>query len=211
MASWKALQVLGQDKCASMISMCCTTDEKKALRGFLSSTSFNTQQTCLLQSLPIFDAADQTSFLSVKEGFHHRTIVPYGLELPECLPIPNASSIISVRDLQSYTLIGRLGLSMMSPTTFLTSYVFSGINSRFYSYHQISTLMCWVLRQYYYMQESAFRESLKHLRFVLTQSNRLVTPCELLDPQQQILQRLFEGETIGFHMATLLKTTSSRR
>lgn len=194
----KVLQVLGQDKCASMISVLCTTDEKEALREFLSSTSFNTQQKCLIQSLPIFDAADRTSFLSVKEGSHYRTIAPYGFELPECLPIPNASSIISLRDLQSCTLIGRLDLSMISPTTFLTSYVFIGINSGFYSYHQISTLMCWVLRQYNYMQDGAFRESLKQLRFALTQSNRLVTPCELLNPQEQILQRLFEGDSDRF-------------
>ena len=194
----KVLQVLGQDTCVGMLSVCCSTEEKRALRGFLSSTSFNTEQICFLQCLPIFDAADGRSFLAVKDGLQHRTVAPYGFHLPERLPIPNAASVISLNDLQSITLLQRLGISPMIPTTFLTSVVFGGVTNGFFSHQQISTLMCWVLRQYNYMQNSSFRASVSQLRFILTRSNRMVTPCELLDPQQRILNRLFEDDTDKF-------------
>ena len=194
----KVLQVLGKDTCVRMVSACCSTEEKQALRGFLSSTSFNTEQICFLHYLPIFDAADGRSFLAVKDGFQSRTVAPYGFQLPECLPMPNAASVILLKDLQSNALLQRLGISPMIPTTFLTSIVFGGITNGFFSHQQISTLMCWVLRQYNYMQDSSFRSSVSQLRFVLTQSNILVTPCEVLDPQQRILNRLFEGDTNKF-------------
>ena len=201
----KVLQVLGQDTCVGMLSVCCSAEEKRTLRGFLSLTSFNGAQIHFLQCLPIFDAADGRSFLSVKDGFQSRKVAPYGFQLPECLPIPNAACVIFLKDLQSNALLQRLGISPMTPTTFLTSVVFGGITNGFFNHQQISTLMCWVLRQYNYMQDSSFRASVSQLRFVLTQSNRLVTPCELLDPQQRILNRLFEGDTDKFPHDTFVK------
>ena len=194
----KVLQVLGQDTCVGMFSVCCSAEEKRTLRGFLSSTSFNGAQIHFLQCLPIFDVADGRSFLALKDGFQFRTVAPYGFQLPECLPMPNAARIILLKDLQSNALSQRLGISPMIPTTFLTSVVFSGITNGFFSHQQISTLMCWVLRQYNYMEDSSFCSSVSQLRFVLTKSNMLVTPCQLLDPKQGILNRLFEGDTDKF-------------
>ena len=194
----KVLQVLGKDTCVLKVSTCCSPDEKRALRGFLSSTSLTPDQRCLLQYLPIFDAADGKSFVAVQDGFTLHTVAPYGFQLPGSLPVPNASTIISPRDLQSNALLQSLGISVMTPTSFLTSVVFSGIKSGFYDHQQTSTLMCWVLRQYNYMQDRSFCESLRELPFVLTRSSRLVIPNEVLDPQQHILQRMFEGENDKF-------------
>ena len=194
----KVLQVLGQGTCVSMISACCSIEEKRELRGFLSSTPLSVDQRCLLQYLPIFDAADRKSFVAIKEGFQTRTIAPYRFELPESLPVPNASSMISLRDDQSNALLQRLGISVMTPTNFLTSVVFRGITNGFYNHQQISTLMCWVLRQYHFIQDGSFHASLTQLPFVRTQSARLLTPCEVLDPQQHNLRQLFEGESDRF-------------
>ena len=194
----KVLQVLGQGTCVPMITACCSTEEKRELRGFLSSTPLRGDQICLLQYLPIFDAADGKSFVAIKEGFQTRTIAPYRFELPQSLPVPNASSIIALRDDQSNALLQRLGILVMTPTNFLTSVVFSGITNGFYNHQQISTLMCWVLRQYHFIQDGSFRASLSQLPFVRTQSERLITPCEVLDPQQRNLRQLFEGESDRF-------------
>ncbi|XP_068729165.1 sacsin-like [Montipora capricornis] len=194
----KVLQVVGQSTCVLNISTNCSSEEKRALRGFLSSTVLSCDQQSLLLGLPIFDAVDGKCFLAVKNGFQSRTIAPFGFELPTNLPIPNASGIISVKDMQSNDLLQRLGVQPMNPKDFLTTVVFNGISSGFYNHRQVSTLMCWVLRQYNYMQSHAILESLRNLRFVITQSNTLVTPCEILDPQKSILQRLFEGNNSKF-------------
>ena len=194
----KVFQVLGQSTCAMKISTNCSSDEKRALRGFLSSAVLSCDQQSLLLGLPIFDAVDGNFFLAVKNGFQSRTIAPFAFELPGSLPIPNASSIISLKDIQSINLLQRLGVPAMNPTDFLMTVVFNGISSGFYNHPQISTLMCWVLRQYNYMQSHAILQSLRNLRFVITQSNRLVTPSEILDPQKSILRQLFEGNNGKF-------------
>ena len=195
----RIFQALGRDRCVSMIS-CCSADEKRALRGFLSSEYFTPDQRNFLLYLPIFEAADGTSFTPVMEGWQVRTIFPYGFQLPHSLPVRNASRIIHLKESESYTLLQRLGISVTTPATFLISTVFSGIQDNFYSHQQISTLMCWVLRQYYAFcnQDSSFSTLLRNLPFVVTRDNRLATPCGVLDPQQQVLRQLFENETNKF-------------
>ena len=194
----KVLQILGPSNCATQISLNCSKDEKQALRGYLSSVCLNYDQQCLINCLPIFGAIDGRSFLAAKNGFQFRTVAPFGFQLPGGLSIPNASNIIFLGDTQSVVLLQRLGLIAMDPTAFLSSVVFSGVKNGFYSQHQISTLMCWVLRQYNYMQNSTFRETVRQLQFVVTQSNRLVAPCEVLDPKNRVLQQLFEGNNDMF-------------
>ena len=195
----RIFQVLGKDRCVAMIS-CCSVDEKRALRRFLSSEYFTPDQRSLLLHLPIFDAADGISSIPVIEGWQVRTVFPYGFQLPNSLPVPNGSRIIHLKDSESYTLLQRLGISVTTPATFLISTVFSGIQSNFYSHQQISTLMCWVLRQYYTFctQDGSFSTSLRNLSFVVTRGNRLATPCDVLDPQQHVLQQLFEDEDNKF-------------
>ncbi|XP_067026078.1 sacsin-like [Acropora muricata] len=194
----KVLQILGPSNCATRISLNCSKDEKQALRGYLSSMCLNYDQQCLINCLPIFGAIDGRSFLAAKNGFQFRTVAPFGFQLPGGLPIPNASNIIFLADTQSVVLLKRLGLVAMDPTAFLSSVVLSGLKNGFYTQHQISTLMCWVLRQYNYMQNSTFRETVRQLQFVVTQSNRLVAPCEVLDPKNRVLQQLFEGNNDKF-------------
>ena len=195
----RVFQTLGKDTCVSMISY-CSADEKRALRRFLSSESFNVDQRGLLLYLPIFDAADGTSFIPVMEGWQVRTIFPYGFQLPHSLPVRNASRIIHLKDHESYTLLQKLRISMTTPAAFLMSTVFSGIQGNFYSHQQVSILMCWVLRQYYTFcnQDGSFSTSLRNLSFVVTRGNRLATPCDILDPQQQVLRQLFEDENNKF-------------
>ena len=201
----KVFQILGQSTCVMGISSNCTKDEKQALRGFLSSTAFNDDQRCILICLPLFDAMDGRSFLAATNGFQFRTVAPFGFQLPEGLPIPNACNIIFLEDYQSMDLLQHLGLTAMSPTAFLSSIVFSGVNNGFYSRHQVSTLMCWVLRRYDYMQNSAFHETVRQLQFVVTQSNRLVAPCQVLDPKNRVFQRLFEGNNDRFPHSDFVK------
>ncbi|KAL9954188.1 hypothetical protein ACROYT_G041691 [Oculina patagonica] len=195
----KVFLALGQGRCVAAMSN-CSPEEKRALRNFLSSASFSGEQKSLLLNLPIFDAADGTSFIAVVEGYQVRSVSPYGFQLPQSLPVPNASRIISLKDHESLTLLQRLGTSVTTPTAFLTSIVFSGIQSSFYSNQQISTLMCWVLRQYYSFcnQDGSFPTSLRLLPFVITRGNKVVTPCNVLDPKQPILLQLFEGENDKF-------------
>ena len=192
------LHALGQQTCVMRISASCSAEEKRALREYLSSTFLSSDQKNLLQHLPIFDTADRRSFLATREGFQVRTVAPFNFELPHSLPLPNASNIIIPRDYQSHSLLQHLGIQGMAPTAFLSSVVFSGLKNRFYSHQQISTLMSWVLRQYNFMQDLSFRASLQQLPFVLNQSKRLVTPCEVLDPRQPVLRQLFEGESDRF-------------
>ena len=157
--------------------------------------------------LPIFDAADGYSFIAVRNGFQFHGVSPYDFKLPQSLPIPRASSVIALRDSESHTLIHRLGISPMTKTTFLRNIVFSGIQSNFYNHQQISTLMCWVLSQYslFCGEDSSFHASLQQLPFVLTRSNKLVTPCCVLDPQQPILEQLFESENDKFPHESFIK------
>ena len=195
----RIFQALGKDRCVSMIS-CCSTDEKRALRRFLSSAYFSSDQRSLLLNLPIFDAADGTSFIAAIEGWQVRTVFPYGFQLPHSLPVRNASRIIQLKDSESFTLLQRIEISVTTPAAFLISTVFSGIQGNFYSHQQISTLMCWVLRQYYTFcnQDGSFSTSLRNLPFVVTRGNRLATPCDILDPQQHVLRQLFEDENNKF-------------
>ena len=202
----KIFCTLGQSKCISAITR-CSPDEKRALRSFFSSASLSGDQRNLLYDLPIFDAADGYSFIAVRNGFQFHGVSPYDFKLPQSLPIPRASSVIALRDSESHTLIHRLGISPMTKTTFLRDIVFSGIQSNFYNHQQISTLMCWVLSQYslFCGEDSSFHASLQQLPFVLTRSNKLVTPCCVLDPQQPILEQLFESENDKFPNESFIK------
>ena len=202
----KIFCTLGQGRCISTITH-CSPDEKQALRSFLSSASLSGDQRNLLYDLPIFDAADGYSFIAVRNGFQFHGVSPYDFKLPQSLPIPRASSVIALRDSESHTLIHRLGISPMTKTTFLRNVVFSGIQSNFYNHQQISTLMCWVLSQYslFCGEDSSFHASLQQLPFVITRSNKLVTPCCVLDPQQPILEQLFESENDKFPHESFVK------
>ena len=202
----KIFYTLGQSRCVSTMSF-CSPDEKRALRSFLSSTYFDDVERSLLCNLPIFDAVDGYSFIAVRNEFQVHGVSPYDFKLPQSLPIPRASSVIALRDSESHTLIHRLGISPMTKTTFLRNIVFSGIQSNFYNLQQISTLMCWVLSQYslFCGEDSSFHASLQQLPFVLTRSNKLVTPCCVLDPQQPILEQLFESENDKFPNESFVK------
>ena len=202
----KVLSTLDQSRCVSMITH-CSSDEKQALRSFLSFASSSVDQRNLLYNLPIFDAADGYSFIALINGFQVHGVLPYDFKLPQSLPIPRVSSVITLRDSESHTLIHRLGISPMTKTTFLRNIVFSGIQSNFYSHQQISTLMCWVLSQYslFCGEDSSFHASLQQLPFVITRSNKLVTPCCVLDPQQPILEQLFESENDKFPNESFIK------
>ena len=202
----KIFCTLDQSRCISAITR-CSPDEKRALRSFLSSASLSGDQRNLLYNLPIFDAADGYSFIALRNGSQFHGVSPYDFKLPQSLPIPRASSVIALRDSESHTLIHRLGISPMTKTTFLRNVVFSGIQSNFYNHQQISTLMCWVLSQYslFCGEDSSFHASLQQLPFVLTRSDKLVTPCSVLDPQQPILEQLFESEYDKFPNGSFAK------
>ncbi|XP_022789409.1 sacsin-like [Stylophora pistillata] len=202
----KIFCTLGQSRCASAIPL-CSPDEKRALRSFLSSAYFNDDEKSLLYNLPIFDAADGNAFISIRNGFQVHEVSPYGFEVPRSLPIPRASSVVALRDSDSYTLIQRLGISPMTKTTFLKNIVFTGIQSNFYSHQQISTLMSWILSQYsiFCEEDSSFHASLQQLPFVITRTNKLVTPFRVLDPHQPILEQLFENENDKFPNGDFVK------
>ena len=194
------LQALGWKTATSMISI-CSSEEKRVLRSFLSRLikNLSSDDRRLLLHLPIFETANWRSFTALQEGSAIRHIIPYGFQLPQGLPVPNASQVVSLRDSDSYTLVQRLGLSVMTKTAFLVSVVFPGMFS-IYNQDQISTMMCWVLRQYHALcnEDSTFHFSLKKLSFVPLKSGRLVTPEEAYDPKEPLLRGLFEGESDKF-------------
>ncbi|XP_027050473.1 sacsin-like, partial [Pocillopora damicornis] len=98
----KVLSTLDQSRCVSMITH-CSSDEKQALRSFLSFASSSVDQRNLLYNLPIFDAADGYSFIALINGFQVHGVLPYDFKLPQSLPIPRASSVITLRDSESHT------------------------------------------------------------------------------------------------------------
>lgn len=75
----------------------------------------------------------------------------------------------------------------------LFPYIESG---EFYTREQVSELMFWVIQRLPALSSDnkSFPDYLKTVRFVPVANGSLRAPCELYDPEDEVVQKLFEGE-----------------
>ena len=181
----------------------CSVDEKLTIRAFLSSLRNPSDDEVLaLMTLPIFQTLDGTTFTSVQPGRPltgtKLDVAPPRLHLPSGTKIPNAKQILSAADDDSYQLLRRLPVRILNTSSFLIDKVFPYVESgTFYSREQVSDLMFWVIQRLPALSSDnkSFPDHLKTVRFVPVSNGSLKPPCELYDPEDELIQKLFEGES----------------
>ncbi|XP_078349603.1 sacsin-like isoform X1 [Oculina patagonica] len=180
----------------------CSAEEKVAIRAFLSSLrNPSDDEVVALMTLPIFQAMDGTTFTSVQPGGPlsgtKLDVAPPRLHLPSSTKIHCSHQILSAADDESYQLLRRLPLRILNTSDFLIDKIFPYIDSGgFYTREQVSDLMFWVIQRLPALSSDnkAFPDHLKNVRFVPVANGSLKPPCELYDPEDEVIQKLFEGE-----------------
>ena len=180
----------------------CSVEEKVAIRAFLSSLrNPSDDEVVALMMLPIFQALDGTTFTSVQPGrplsATKLDVAPPRLHLPASTKIQNSHQILSATDDDSYQLLRRLPVRILNTSGFLIDKVFPYIESGgFYTREQVSELMFWVIQRLPALSSDnkSFPDHLKSVRFVPVANGNLKPPCELYDPEDDVIQKLFEGE-----------------
>ena len=191
------LNELGNDYLAT-----CSDEEKIAIRAFLSSLrNPSDDEVVALMTLPIFQALDGTTFTSVQPGGPlsgtKLDVAPPRLHLPASTKIQYSHQILSATDDDSYQLLRRLPVRILNTSGFLTDKVFPYIESGgFYTREQVSELMFWVIQRLPALSSDnkSFLDHLKSVRFVPVANGSLKPPCDLYDPEDEVIQKLFEGE-----------------
>lgn len=180
----------------------CSVEEKVAIRAFLSSLrNPSDDEVVALMTLPIFQAMDGTTFTSVQPGGPlsgtKLDVAPPRLHLPSSTKIQCSHETLSATDDDSYQLLRRLPVRILNTSDFLIDKIFPYIESGgFYTREQVSDLMFWVIQRLPALSSDnkAFPEHLKNVRFVPVSNGSLKPPCELYDPEDEVIQKLFEGE-----------------
>ena len=180
----------------------CSVDEKVAIRVFLSSLrNPSDDEVVALMMLPIFQALDGTTFTAVQPGGplsgSKLDVAPPRLHLPASTKIQCSHQILSATDDDSYQLLRRLPVRILNTSGFLIDKVFPYIESGgFYSREQVSDLMFWLIQRLPALSSDnkSFPDHLKSVRFVRVANGSLKAPCELYDPEDEVIQKLFEGE-----------------
>lgn len=180
----------------------CSIEEKVAIRGFLSSLrNPSDDEVVALLMLPIFQTLDGKTFTSVQSGGPvpgtKLDVAPPRMHLPVNTKIQNANQVLSAADDDSYQLLRRLPVRILNTSEFLIDKVFPNIDgSGFYTRDQISDLMFWVIQRLPALSSDnkSFPDHLKSVRFVPVANGNLKAPYELYDPEDDIIQKLFEGE-----------------
>ncbi|XP_032241647.1 sacsin isoform X1 [Nematostella vectensis] len=183
----------------------CTSDEKRCIRAFLSSLRNPSDDEVLtLMALPIFEAISGT-FTAVQPDGPLRgeklDVAPPRFKLPDDVVVPESHLILSAGDDDSYQLLRRLPIRVLNMSDFLIEKVFPFIEAgTFYSRNQVANLMVWVLQRLPVLSSDnrAFPEHLKTLRFIPISKGKFQAPCELFDPEDETLKKLFEGEPSAF-------------
>lgn len=183
-----------------------TAEEKLALRAFLSSMrNPSDDEVVTLMSLPIFTALDGETFTSVRpSGAMSGTkldVAPPRLGLPSDIMIANSENIISAADDDSFQLLRRLPVRIFSTSDFLIEKVFPYVSKGdFYTREQIANLMSLVLQRLPILSSDKrdFPERLRVLKFVPVSDGSFVAPCDLYDPEDDMLKKLFEGQSNAF-------------
>ena len=184
----------------------CSVEEKVAIRAFLSSLrNPSDDEVVALMMLPIFQALDGTTFTSVQPGGSlsgkKLDVAPPRLHLPSSTKIQNAHQILSATDDDSYQLLRRLPVRILNTSGFLVDKVFPYIESGgFYTREEVSDLMFWVIQRLPALSSDnkSFPDHLKSVRFVPVANGSLKPPCDLYDPEDEVIQKLFEGESDVF-------------
>ena len=187
----------GNDNLAS-----CSVEEKVAIRAFLSSLrNPSDDEVVALMMLPIFQAMDGTTFTAVQPGGPlsgtKLDVAPPRLHLPSSTKIQCSNQILSATDDDSYQLLRRLPVRILNTSDFLIDKIFPYIDGGgFYTREQVSDLMFWVIQRLPALSSDnkTFPDHLKNVRFVPVANGSLKAPCELYDPEDEVIQKLFEGE-----------------
>ncbi|KAK3750028.1 hypothetical protein QZH41_008668 [Actinostola sp. cb2023] len=182
-----------------------SSDDKRAIRSFLSSLrNPSDDEVVTLMSLPIFEAIDGT-FTALQCGGTvtgiKLDVAPPRLSLPGDILIPNSDQIVSASDEDSYQLLRRLPVRILNMSNFLIEKVFPFVEGQtFYTGKQVTALMTWVLQRLPVLssENRSFPDHLKGLKFVPVANDELKAPCDLFDPDDDILKNLFDGEPTAF-------------
>ncbi|PFX24292.1 Sacsin [Stylophora pistillata] len=184
----------------------CTIEEKAALRAFLSSLRNPTDdEVVALMTLPIFQTMDGTTFTAVQSvgplSGTKLDVAPPRLHLPSSTKIHCSHEILSATDDDSYQLLRRLPVRILSTSDFLVDKIFPYIESGgFYTREEVSNLMFWVIQRLPALSsdKKTFPDHLKNVPFVPVANGSLKPPSELYDPEDEIIQKLFQGEADVF-------------
>lgn len=192
----------------------CSVEEKVAIRAFLSSLrNPSDDEVVALMMLPIFQTQDGKTFTSVQSGGllsgTKLDVAPPRLHLPVNIKIHYAHQILSAADDDSYQLLRRLPVRILNTSGFLIDKVFPYIDSGgIYTRDQVSDLMFWVIQRLPALssENKSFPDHLKNVRFVPVANGNLKAPNELYDPEDEVVQKLFEGESDVFPAYEFSKT-----
>ena len=184
----------------------CTPEEKLAIRAFLSNMrNPSDDEVVTLMSLPIFTALDGQTFTSVRLGGpvtgRKLDVAPPRLEMPSNMKIVDSEHMLSAADDDSFQLLRRLPVRIFSMADFLIEKVFPHLKKEsFYTEQQIVQLMTSVLQRLPILSSDKkdFPEHLRTLRFIPVPGGGFMAPCDMYDPEDETLTRLFEGQPDAF-------------
>ncbi|XP_015193140.2 sacsin-like [Lepisosteus oculatus] len=191
---------------------CLTVEEKNKLRCFLSkATHLTEKESQFISELPIFQKTP--SLTSSGQGFvEAKSFAAIKYETIPRIPDDLVLRETVLKCVAEYDqiLFGLLKVRLLSSADVALQIV-SGIERKHYvEYHNIETMMKWVLKNYglLYNQSSVLQKKCKTLRF-LNKGGTWVEPAALFDPEEGILKELFSKDLFPqkpFAEKSILKT-----
>jgi sacsin len=175
----------------------CSKDARKFLQSFFStSQALSEEEKNVLRSLPLLDTLDG-SYTAALVSEQFLSVASSKFKLPEGFNFRKANQIISSAELES--LVRLLGLEPIEPSDIFCRFLFPDIQTQsVYSLEETTSIMLWILERKCEIQNEQFLKEIKDLSFLSTRNGELKKPCELYDPSDPVLIRLFLGEDSKF-------------
>ncbi|XP_002740585.1 sacsin-like [Saccoglossus kowalevskii] len=179
-------------------------EEKQALRRTLANVSKDSiiKNRAMLCNLPIFDTVPGSGGQSRQQfcNINDAKVAPYNLaQRTGYNNFRIKQLLIKADDPCSSNLLSLIGIERLKLASLLSTYIFPEMHGNYYQQCEIDQIMVWVLRHLNDMikEKTDFRLDIEVIPFVKIDNHyNRVKPNNVFDPQDQVLQKLFQGENV---------------
>ena len=175
--------------------------------------SFNSAQKSFIRTLPIFEAVDESHFVSCQtEQDEQRLVAPRNFLLPAEIGIVDRTNILASSKDESYRLLRKLGMKIESTPSLIMIHLEKFLNSGIKNVEK-DNLMLWILQRLDVLSQEmpAFVEFIRKLACIPTASGKRIAPNKLFDHSDGLLSRSLEGNNEAFPTKQFLEPIRKRK
>ena len=179
-----------------------TSEVKHQLCSILSRLdSVSLDQASFIRTLPIFEAAHESHFVSCEtEPGKQRFVAPRNFSLPKEIRIVDRMNILACTKDESYRLLKKLDMKIQSTASLIKIHLATHLENSRIRHAEKDNLILWILEKIDVLNQElpGFIQFVCQLACIPTVSGKRVAPNNLFDHSDKLLTRLLQGNNEAF-------------